>query len=445
MTRAAIQGRPGSAGQLPALPDLRRPLLSGAAVVLALLLGFGLWGAVAPLSSAALAPGVVAVDSKRKTVQHLEGGIVSRILVREGERVVRGQPLVRLDTTQAEASWNVASGQLRSERALEARLTAERDGAKQIAFPPDLLSLADDAASAAVLDAQRRIFAARAAALRGQRQILTEQVGQLESQIDGLRAQELAALDQRRLIEDEVTDVGGLVEQGLELMPRLRSLERARAELDGRIGQFRGEIAKAQQAIGETRLQVIDLDNQRAEEVVGELRDVQRAIADLREQVRAAEDILSRRNIVAPVDGSVVNLATVTPGGVVGPGSALMEIVPEDDRLTVSARLRPTDIDSVHAGLPAEVRLTAFKAWSTPTLRGEVTYVSADVLTEENTGETYYDLRVEVDRAEVERVGNVSLYPGMPVQTTIVVGERPFLEYLVQPVLDSRSRAFREQ
>ena len=199
-------------------------------------------------------------------------------------------------------------------------------------------------------------------------------------------------------------------------MPRLRSLERARAELDGRIGQFRGEIARARQAIGETRLQMIDLDNQRAAEVVGELRDVQRAIADLREQVRAAEDVLSRRDIVAPVDGSIVNLATVTPGGVVGPGAALMEIVPEDDRLTVSARLRPTDIDSVHAGLPAEVRLTAFKAWSTPTLHGEVTYVSADVLADENTGEPYYDLRVEVDRAEVERLRDVSLYPGMPVR-----------------------------
>jgi HlyD family secretion protein/epimerase transport system membrane fusion protein len=440
MTRAAIQGQRSAAGQMPALPDLRRPLLTGAAVVLALLIGFGLWGAVAPLSSAALAPGMVAVDSKRKTVQHLEGGIVSRILVQEGQRVRAGQPLVRLDTTQAEASWNVASGQLRSERALEARLVAERDGAQEIAFPADLMAPGGE-----VLDAQRRIFAARAAALTGQRQILTERVGQLESEIEGLRAQEVAALDQRRLIGDELADVGSLVEQGLELMPRLRSLERTRAELDGRIGQFRGEIARARQAIGETRLEMIDLDNRRAEEVVGELRDVQRTIADLREQVRAAEDVLSRRDVLAPVDGSIVNLATVTPGGVVTPGDALMEIVPEDDRLTVSARLRPTDIDSVHAGLPAEVRLTAFKAWSTPTLRGTVTYVSADVLTDQNTGETYYDLRVEVDRAEVERLPDVSLYPGMPVQTTVVVGERPFLEYLIQPILDSFSRAFREQ
>lgn len=439
MTRAAIQGRPSAAGQLPALPDLRRPMLVGVAVVVALLLGFGLWGAAAPLSSAALAPGVVAVDSKRKTVQHLEGGIVSRILVQEGERVAAGQALVRLDTTQAEASRNVASGQLRSERALEVRLTAERDGGGEIAFPADLPESGDD-----VLDAQRRIFAARAAALAGQRQILTERVGQLDSQIEGLRAQEVAALDQRRLIEDEVADVGSLVEQGLELMPRLRSLERTRAELDGRIGQFRAEIARAGQAIGETRLEMIDLDNQRAAEVVSELRDVQRTIADLREQVRAAEDVLSRRDVVAPVDGSIVNLATVTPGGVVAPGDALMEIVPADDQLTVSARLRPTDIDSVHAGLPAEVRLTAFKAWSTPTLRGEVTYVSADVLTDQNTGETYYDLRVEIDRAEVERVPDVALYPGMPVQTTVVVGERPFLEYLIQPILDSFSRAFRE-
>jgi HlyD family type I secretion membrane fusion protein len=155
--------------------------------------------------------------------------------------------------------------------------------------------------------------------------------------------------------------------------------------------------------------------------------------------------VLSRRDIVAPVDGSIVNLATVTPGGVVGPGAALMEIVPEDDRLTVQARLRPSDIDDVHEGLPAEVRLTAFKAWATPTLAGEVAYVSADRLTDTETGEAYYDLRIEVDEDEVQRVDEVMLYPGMPVQTIVAIGERPFLEYLVQPVLDSLSRAFREE
>jgi HlyD family secretion protein len=444
MTDVPLRGGRGRALDGPHLPDLRKPLLWGTAVVAVFLGGLGVWGATAPLSSAALAPGAVAVDSKRKTVQHLEGGIVSGILVREGERVVEGQPLVRLDTTQAEASWSVASGQLRSELALQARLVAERDGAERIAVPPELERLPADVREPLV-DAQRGIFEARRVALRGQRQILTEQIGQLRSEIAGLRAQERSARDQLALIAQEVADVGSLVDQGLEVMPRLRSLQRQQAELTGRLGQYDSDIARAEQKIGETRLQMIGLENQRAEEVAGELRDVGRNIAQLREQVRAAEDVLRRRDILAPVDGSVVNLATVTPGGVVGPGAALMEIVPEDDRLTVQARLRPSDIDNVHEGLPAEVRLTAFKAWATPTLDGEVAYVSADRLTDTETGEAYYDLRIEVDEDEVQRVDDVMLYPGMPVQTIIAIGDRPFLEYLVQPVLDSLSRAFREE
>jgi HlyD family secretion protein/epimerase transport system membrane fusion protein len=232
--------------EAPNLPDLRKPLLWGAVVVMVFLGGLGVWGATAPLSSAALAPGVVAVDSKRKTVQHLEGGIVSRILVREGERVVRNQPLIRLDTTQAEASWSVASGQLRSELALQARLVAERDRAERIAIPPELERLPADVRDPLV-DAQRGIFEARRVALRGQRQILTEQVGQLRSEIAGLRAQERSARDQLALIAQEVADVRSLVEQGLEVMPRLRSLRRQQAELTGRLGQYGSDIARAEQ------------------------------------------------------------------------------------------------------------------------------------------------------------------------------------------------------
>lgn len=427
-------------------PELRGPMLVGLAVAAILVGGLGTWSATAPLSSAALAPGTVAVDSKRKTVQHLEGGIVSRILVSEGERVRQGQPLVRLDTTQTEAEWNVATGQLRSEEALEARLIAERDGAEDVRFPPALeRRAADDPGVRAILDGQRRIFAARRVALEGKRQILTEQIAQLGSQIEGLRAQQRATHEQRALIADELAAVRGLFEKGLELMPRLRSLEREAAKLEGQLGQYRAGIAEAEQAIGELRLQMIDLVNQQSEEVVTELRDVGRRIADLKEQVRTAEDVLRRRDILAPVSGSVVNLVTVTPGGVVQPGAALMEIVPEDDRLMIDAELRPTDIDSVHAGLPAEVRLTAFKAWATPTLKGSVTYVSADSLVDQETGETYYDLRVEVEPQQLAGLEGVALYPGMPVQAIVVTGERPLLEYLVQPVLDGLARAFREE
>jgi HlyD family secretion protein len=440
---AVLQDRSG--GTVPHRPDIRRPAFWGVAVLLAFVGGFGLWAAMAPLSSAAVAPGSVAVDTKRKTVQHLEGGIVSRILVREGERVRAGQPLVRLDTTQAEAAWQVHHGQLVAERALAARLMAERDGLEVVDFPPDLAEMRrTDADARAILDGEQTVFTARRVALEGQRQILSERVDQLQSEIEGLRAQERATLDQLDLVREELVDVRALVDQGLERRPRLLALERHAAELVGQLGECRSATAEARQKIGETRLQIIDLNNRRTEQVATDLRNAQSKIADLQEQVRAAEDVLKRRDILAPVGGSVVNLKTVTPGGVVAPGDALMEIVPDEDTLVIQAQIRPTDIDSVHPGLPAKVHLTAFKAWITPKLEGKLVYVSADRLLDQQTGLHYYDARIEVDRRELERLDQVHLYPGMPVQAMAVTGERTLLAYLTQPLLDSFSRAFRE-
>jgi HlyD family secretion protein len=440
-----IASRGRAADPLSQRPDIRRPAFWGAVVLFLFAGGFGRWAALAPLSSAAVSAGKVVVDTKRKTVQHLEGGNVGRILVHEGQQVAAGQPLVRLDTTQAETTWRIHHDQLVAESALAARLTAERDGLNSVVFPPALQEFArTEAAARETLAGQQRIFAARREALEGQRQILAERVGQIGSQIEGLRAQETGTLEQMELIQDEIVGVRGLVEKGLERRDRLRALQRQLAELRGRLGQLRGDIAKAQQTIGETRLQIIDLDNRRAEEVVRDLRDAQARIADLEEKERAAEDVLRRRDVLAPVGGSVVNLKTVTPGGVVAPGDTLMEIVPQDDKLTIRAKVRPTDIDSVHAGLPAKVDLTAFKARVTPRLDGELVYVSADSLYDEQAKAEYYDARIEVDRRELERYEHVHLYPGMPVRAMVVTGERTLLEYLVQPVLDSFTRAFRE-
>jgi HlyD family secretion protein len=434
-----IQGRARSR------PDIRQPAFWGSVVVLVFVVGFGGWAALAPLSSAAVTQGKVSTDTRRQSVQHLEGGIVGRILVREGDRVSAGQPLVRLDTTQADTTWRAHRDQFVAERALAVRLAAERDGLDRVVQPADLQELArtDDAARA-TLAGQQTIFAVRREALEGQRQILGERIGQVSSQIDGLRAQETATLAQFELIQAEIADVRELVEKRLERRARLRDLEGKLAELAGRLGQVRGDIAKAEQTIGETRLQNIDLGNRRAEEVERELRDAQTKIADLQERVRADEDVLHRRDVLAPVAGSVVNLKTVTPGGVVAPGNTLMEIVPEDDKLTISARIRPTDIDAVHPGLPAKVDLTAFKSRITPRLDGRVVYVSADIMRDEQGKTDYYDAGIEVDRSELQRFKRVHLYPGMPVRAMVVTGERTLLDYLVQPLHDSFTRAFRE-
>jgi HlyD family type I secretion membrane fusion protein len=212
----------------------------------------------------------------------------------------------------------------------------------------------------------------------------------------------------------------------------------------GWLGQVRGDIAKAQQTIGETGLQIIDLSNRRAEEVERELREAQTKIAAPEEQTRAAEGVLRRRDILAPIAGSMMNLKTVTPGGVVAPNSSLMEIVPEDDKLTINVQIRPTDIDSVHSGLPAKVYLTAYKSRITPRLDGRLVYVSADTLSDQKRCTEYYDAVIKVDRRELERVKDVHLYPGMPVRAMVETGERTVLAYLLQPVFDSFTQAFRE-
>jgi HlyD family secretion protein/epimerase transport system membrane fusion protein len=289
MTIALLEGpwggtliRERSAGTATPRPDLRQPILWGMLVLLGFVGGFGTWAAVSPLSSAVVAPGSVVVDTQRKTVQHLEGGIVRDILVREGERVAAGQPLVRLDITRAETIWQEHRGQLIAARAQEERLIAERDGLDAIRFPAALEDEAlSDETIHAILQGQQSIFEARRAALSGQRQILSERVGQLRSQIAGFQAQERATLDQSHLIQEELVDIRGLVDKGLERRPRLRALERQAADLVGRLGEYRGNIAKAEQAIGETRLQIIDLDNRRTEEVVADLRETQTRGADL--------------------------------------------------------------------------------------------------------------------------------------------------------------------
>jgi HlyD family type I secretion membrane fusion protein len=225
----------------------------------------------------------------------------------------------------------------------------------------------------------------------------------------------------------------------------LRSLERQAAALSGDLSEYQGDIARAAQSIGETRLQILNLSKQRAEQVAGELRDAQNRIADLQERVRSAEDILQRRDIVAPVAGSVINLATVTPGGVVAPGAKLLELVPEDDAVVIDAQIRTTDIDTVRPGQPAEVHLVAYKQRTTPMLLARLTYVSGDSVLDERTGASYFRARVEVPPDELERMKDYSLLPGMPVQVMVLTGERTFLDYLIEPLHDSFTRAFREE
>lgn len=438
--------RPSPAGAAaPPAPPAGRIVLAGAASVLVFMGGLGAWSATAPLDSAAVAQGQVVVESRRKTVQHLEGGIVEDILVAEGARVPAGAPLVRLDATQARSRLETLRAQHDELLAQEARLIAERAGADRIDFPEALSARRDQERVAPLLDGQRRLFAARLGRVNGQVDILTQRKAQLDTEISGLRAQVTSADRQLGFIADETVGVRSLVQSGHERKQRLLALERETASLEGRRGELVASIARTEQARGEAELQILDLHNRRAEEVAAELRDVQARLAELGERLLSAEDVLRRTVITAPTAGVVMDVKLHTRGGVVGAGEPILDIVPDDDRLLIEAQVKPTDIDAVRVGLPARVRLTAFKPRTTPILAGEVSHVAADSLTDQRTGVSSYLVHVAVTRDALEAAGGLRLHPGMPTEVMIVTGERSALDYLLGPLEDSFARAFREE
>ena len=412
--------------------------LAGAVVAL-FLGGFAAWAALAPLESAAIAPGTLGVSGERKTVQHLEGGIVAGIAVAEGAAVAAGQTLLVLDDTQPRATLARLEGQHRSAAALEARLIAERDGLDAIAWSERLRTSVDDG----ILATQERIFAARKASFDNEIAILEQRIAQIREQTAGYEGQ-IAAQDREiALLSEEARDVRSLVERGHMPKPRLRALERAEAEIVGDRASNRAQVARLAQAAGETRLQIVRLGNARLTEVTTELREVEARLADLNERLTAARDVLARTHVTAPVAGTVVGLGVFTHGAVIARGQRLMDIVPAGERLVVEARVAPTDIDSVAVGLPAQVRLTAFSLLTTAPLDGRVTRVSADAFTDERTGAAWYEARIDLDPGQ-PGLADLDLVPGMPAEVMIVTGSSTPLEYLLKPILTSFDRALRE-
>ena len=419
------------------------PTIAFGVVVVALFFGgFGVWAAFAPLESAAIASGTLSVNSKRKTVQHLEGGIVADILVEEGDVVAAGQTLVVLDDMQARTSFSLIEAQYHSTAALEARLRAERDGLDAIRWPERLRRVMGEDDD--VLATQERIFEARARSLDNRTAIYTRQIAQMHEEVVGL-AEEIKAQDQQlALLEEELEGLRGLVEKGYESKPRLLALKRRRAEVAGGRARNRARIARVEQSIGETHLKITELDNARLNEVVEDLRENEARMSDLREHLSAARHVLSRTHVTAPVSGTLVDLRVFTRGGVVGPGEPLMDIVPAGDELVIEAKVDPRDIDVVYPGLPAQVRLTAFSQLTTPLLEATVLQVSADSLIDERTGAPFYAARVALDPQQPE-LDRLPLQPGMPAEVMIVTGKRTPLDYLLKPIVTSFGRALREE
>jgi HlyD family type I secretion membrane fusion protein len=438
---------PGEAalGPVPPRPPIGRLLLAAGLVMLAFFGGFGAWAALAPIASSAIAPGTVRVEGNRRTVQHLEGGIIEALLVKEDDTVAEGQPLIRLDRTAAQSRFQAVRHQHDLLKASEARLLAERARAERLVFPPALEAERHEPRIATLLAGQEQIFLTRRQSYQGQRAILAKRIEQLGAQILGLEAQIAAAERQLELLAQEDATVDGLVRKGLEREARLLELRRRGAALDGSRAESLAEIARVRQAIGETELRILALDDEQAERVEAELEKVQAELARVEEELVAAADVLRRRDITAPLAGRVVNLRYFTRGGVIQPATPILDVVPAEDRLLIEAQVSPLDIDVVRPGLEAEIRLSAYKMRATPIIYGRLLQVSADRFVDERTGAAYYKALAEAEPEELARLEGIELYPGMPAEVMIKTGERTFLAYLLQPLADSFARAFREQ
>lgn len=420
----------------------------GLLILLVGLGGFVVWASLAPIDGAAVAPGVVAVESARKTVKHLDGGIVSEILAREGDRVAKNDVLVRLDDTEASAQLEIARGQYLSLRAQEARLLAERDDLAEIAFPSDLLDALDTDDDPRIREAvtgEERVFQARHKALIGEQQVLEQRKDQLEEQIRGLEALSASKTTRIDLYQEEIDGLNKLFTKGLGDKGRLRESERLQAEIAGERGQHQSDIAAARIQIGETEIQIAQLKRKFTSDVVTELREVGNKLADLRERMRALGKTLERTEIRAPADGAVVGTSVHTVGGVIRPGDPILDIVPENESLIIEAQVQPVDIDRVSIGLEADLRMSAFNSRTTPVVQGRVLTVSADSLIDQATNRPYYLARIEVTPESMVKLTGRNLQAGMPVETLIKTGERTFFDYLIRPLTDRVARAFREE
>ena len=426
--------------------SIRAHMIVGLVLMLVLAVGFGGWASTVPISGALIAPGQVVVDSNVKKVQHPTGGVVGEVRVRDGDTVKAGDIVVRLDETVVKASLAIVTKTLNGLLARAARLEAEQRGLDTIKFPAMLTDRAEDPDVRDVMASETKLFEVRVNGRAGQKSQLRERVMQLNEEIQGLSAQENAKDKEIALVANELIGVRQLYEQRLIQISRLTTLERDSARLSGERAQYIASRAQARGKITETELQIIQVDKDMVSEVSKDLRETNDKIGEFVERKVTAEDQLRRIDIRAPQAGMVLQSTVHTVGGVITAGDAIMMIVPQADDLSVEAKVNPQDIDKLQIGQKSLLRLSAFNQRTTPELNGKVTRVSADVTTEQRTGQTYYTIRVSMPPEEVARLGGSNkLIPGMPVEAFVQTGDRTMFSYLMKPLSDQLMRSFREK
>jgi HlyD family secretion protein len=424
---------------------LRHHLIGGAVIALVLTVGIGGWAATTELSGAITASGSVVVDSNVKKVQHLTGGVVGELLVHEGDHVRAGDTLVRLDETVLRASLAIVTKGLDEMRARKARLASERDGAERIMVPAESLEPAPTKEFATALDSEQRLFDLRRTARQGQKSQLRQRIAQLDDEIRGYAALQEAKAEEIEIIQRELTGVRTLWQKNLIQINRLTILEREAARLKGELAQSIASSAQVRGKVSEIELQIIQIDQDLSSEVAKELREIDGKIGEFIERKVTAEDQLKRVEIRAPQSGVVHQLNVHTVGGVVSPAEPVMLIVPEADLLTVEAKVSPRDIDQLYVGQAASLRFSAFNQRTTPEIQGTVSRISADVTSDQRTGQNFYTARVSILADELTRLGNVKLLPGMPAEIFARTYDRNVLSYFIKPLSDQIVRAFRER
>ena len=443
LATAGVRTLPAGGADAAAWHGTERWIRIGNRTVYWLLGGMLAFSAIVTISGAVVATGTVTVESNYKSVQHLDGGIVAKILVRNGDRVGQGDVLIRLDDTAARTNLAVVKGRVNDQLVQQARLEAERDRKPDMALPAEVLAAADPALDK-IIATQKSLFEARRAAHQGELSVLRQRIEQLTADRAGTEAQLQSRLREYEITSQELANVKPLFEKGFASQQRYGGLQREAARLEGEIGRLRSDIARASGAMAEAELKLLQSDKDYTQSVVDELKKVRAALAEQEESRTQLVDKLERTEIRSPRGGRVHALAAHTEGGVVQPGSTILQIIPDGEKLVVEAQVQPQDIDKIRIGQPAAIRFSAFSAKTTPRLDGKVSNISAAQLTD-NQYRSYFTAQIEVSAEELKKLGAAhQLKPGMPAEVYIETTSRSILSYFVKPLGDLMSKALRE-
>lgn len=424
--------------------DESRPLRWGLGVLVVGFGGFLLWAGLAPLDAGVTSPGTVVVATNRKTIQHVSGGTVDRILVDEGSKVKRGDLLVQLNNTEARSQLGIAEAQFISAKAVEGRLLAERTGNAKVDYDPALKAYGDDPRVKQAEALQNQLFTTRRANLKSEIGVLDEQIGGLNEQLKGYQSLKVSRQSQSKWMGDELSGIRDLAKEGYVPKNRMFQLERNAADIDGALADTVANIGRVHNAISETKLRILARKQEYQKDVESQLTDIQKESQALSDRLKSLKYTVASMDIRSPINGTVVGMNIHTVGGVIQPGFHIMDVVPLDEPLIVEAQISPQLISKVNVGLPVDINFPALDRHTTPTIPGTVQTISADRLTDQRTGAPYYLVQVKVTKEGMKMIGEQQIKAGMPAAVVVKTGERSMLNYLVKPLFDRMNIAFKE-